>query len=132
MWFECFVPLTVLSDYAKELKLQCPNQVRELLRAHWEQLQFCGYNDVPWYLIEDYMKIEPVFDAEELPADMNALYPIGDARRAFTGVFKFTLWSEEEWDDLHDWMHRSWQEGTASYETVLWQFDLVHAKVKKV
>ena len=129
----CFVPLTVFPDDAKELGLKCPNRVRELLRAHWGQLHSCGYNYVPWYLLErGYMEIEPVHHATDLPAGMDGPYWTRDGRRAFTGVIKFTLWSEEEWWDLEYWMHTGWREGTASYETVLWQFDTGHAMLKKV
>ena len=129
----CFVPLAVFPDDARELNLQNPDRVRELLRAHWGQLHSCAYNDVPWYLLErGYMEIEPVYHAADLPAGMDSAYSTRDGRGAFTSVIKFTLWSEEEWWDLKDWMHTGWQEGTASYETVLWQFVTNHAMIQKV
>ena len=132
---ECFVPLTVAPAYAEELELEDSAQVRELLEAHWKQLHQRGFNDVAWYCLErGYMGIEPVYHAADLPMGMDALqeYSVSADRHAFTGVVKFTLWSEEEWKDLSYNMHAGWQEGWSCYETVLWQFAPERAMLKKV
>lgn len=124
-----FVKLTVDSWYAKALGLDNAPRVRELLRAHFTSLHFCGYNGIPWHVLEPgYMEIEPIFNLMDLP-DGARKAAEGFKYLPFTGILKFTLRSKEDWEDVSAFMHTGWEEDWPTYETVLWQLSLQDALV---
>ena len=76
------------------------------------------------------MGIQPVVNAADLP--VNLVVPEGYEDSRFKGVIKFTTWSAEEWNDLSSFMHIGLEEGSPTYQTVLWQLSLHDAVVNKV
>ena len=130
--FEVFVPVTVNAYDARALQLNNSRRVMELIHAHFMALHYCGYNSIPWNVLE-HMDINAVFDRAELPVNVAIAQGYdGWEYEDFSGVLKFTLWSMEDWDDLSSFLHTGWKEAWPTYETVIWQLSPERAMVVKV